>query len=91
MKKLSMLMAISIFFCCMLLPASASEVEFISPNAYENPLACPYCGALGYPTGKVNFSLSDDVTPQLFPIYQEYQCTADSSHLWYVYITDAVT
>lgn len=56
----------------------------------QSDIVCPACGAIGYPTGKISFGASDDeVVPYFLPIYQEMQCSKDSSHIWYVYIADA--
>lgn len=54
---------------------------------------CPYCGAIGYPTGQttiVPFG-DDSVSPMVIPIYMIYECSENSSHRWTVYLAETTT
>lgn len=56
-------------------------------------IICPACGAIGYPTGVV-IPLSEDTeieaVPSALAMYQQYQCSANPEHYWYVYLYDAI-
>ena len=92
MKRMALVLAIFLLLCNILaFPATAIEIDPVTPNAYEIPFACPYCGALGYPTGHISFAHPGDIEPMLFPIYQVYQCSENPEHVWNVYLADAVT
>lgn len=72
--------------------SSKATTEEVAPHLN---IVCPACGATGYPTGKVITMPARSVedTPQpmrLIGVYQEMQCSANSSHIWYEYIADLI-
>ncbi len=91
---LTMLLSFSMIAMASNLPNEVCPYEHNTEEQSEraSDIICPACGSIGYPTGLV-IPLSDtenDPMPLAIPMYQQYQCSADSSHYWYVYLYDLV-
>lgn len=93
---LTVLMVLSMTPC---VSAEAYEIECTAHSGNDTrsiipiDFQCPYCGAVGYPTGQTTIVPlgSNIVSPNFLPIYMIYECSADSSHRWTVYLAETTT
>lgn len=104
MKKAVAMILSFVLLCSGLVPVSAAEnaecqnvKSLFQTEVAENRIqvlpdvACPACGAISYPTGKIVFmSLEEELeVPYFLSMYQEFKCSKDSSHIWYRYLAEA--